>query len=163
MKPITLVLLAALLLSACSRYQYAVVDSNVKKDGHLVFENDSVKITYPFSGNNGPATVRIHNKLSTPMYVNWQRSSLIIEGESVSRVPESAPFHATGSTTNAFGWASTTTAISGTLQQQAQHGFIPPDSYIQSQPVYLSNGFSRPSVNMKDARTLPRPECRYQV
>jgi hypothetical protein len=154
MKSAILLLLSALLLTACSDFQYAVIDSNVKKSaGRIVFENDSVQITYKFSGNNGPAVIGLYNKLSVPLYVNWQRSSLIIQGESVSRVPESAGFSATATTYNWTRWNNTTTTdISGNIQQPVQTGFIPPNSYIQSQPVYLLNEFSVPTEDMKSRR-----------
>lgn len=155
MKSTIFILFSALLFAACSEYQYAVIDSNVKKSaGRIIFENDSVKINYRFSGNNGPAVIGVYNKLNVPLYVNWQRSSLIIDEESVSRVPETAGFSATATTNNWSRWnnINTTTDISGNIQQPVQTGFIPPNSYIQSQPIYLLNEVTVPTEEMKSKR-----------
>ena len=69
-----------LLLSACSTYQYMTVDSpQMKKDDHgpLIFENDTLRLTWQLSGKGGGVTVNIYNKTSLPMYVNWKKSAFI--------------------------------------------------------------------------------------
>ena len=138
-----------LFCTACSTYQYAVIDSDVKKTaGRIVFDNDTLQIHYKFDGNNGPASVGIINKLDVPLYVDWQRSSLIVEGRSLSRVPELARFHAASTTNNFVAWNYTTSDITGTIDQPKPFGFVPPGSYIQSQPVYLHDQFSIPSGEM---------------
>ena len=157
MKLIIFALLIALVCSACSQYQYAVIDSNIPKTaGRIVYDNDSLQITYKFAGNNGPATVGILNKLSTPIYVNWERSSVIIEGKSITRAVEAVEFGASSSatTSNVFQWSNTvTTDVNGRIVQTPQLGFIPPNSYIQSQPINLMGQFSEPTKEL-----IPRRE-----
>jgi hypothetical protein len=149
MKLIILTIALALLCSACSTYQYAVIDSNLKKTaGRIVFDNDTLQIHYKFDGNNGPASVGIVNKLDVPIYVDWQRSSLIVEGKSLSRLPESAQFQATSTTTNFVTRNYTTSDISGKIEQPQPLGFVPPGAYIQSLPVYLNDQFSIPAQEL---------------
>jgi hypothetical protein len=155
MKLSILIAAIGLVCSACSTYQYAVIDSDVKKTaGRIVFDNDTLQIHYKFGGNNGPATVGIVNKLDVPLYVDWHRSSLILEGKSLSRFPESARFQAVSTTTNFASWNYTTSDIRGTVEQPRPQGFVPPGSYIQSLPVYLDDQFSipTPQLNTKVAR-----------
>jgi hypothetical protein len=82
--------MAALSLSlvSCSTYHMSVVNSvGITKDkstGQFVHENDSVKITYSFYGFDAPVNIRVFNKLDKPLYVDWQRSALIINGQAES-------------------------------------------------------------------------------
>jgi hypothetical protein len=50
----------------------------IRKDNCFVYENDSVKITYNFWANGGVMSYIIFNKLDKPLYIDWKRSSLII-------------------------------------------------------------------------------------
>lgn len=47
----------------------------------LFFENDTLKIVYTFWENRGVLAFSIYNKLQQPLYVNWKRSSFIINSK----------------------------------------------------------------------------------
>ena len=83
--------LVACVLVSCSTYQVNVLSStNTTKDdktGVFNFENDSVKITYSFYGNNAPVSIQVFNKLDKPLYIDWQRSAAIIGDNAVSYMP----------------------------------------------------------------------------
>ncbi len=76
-----------LIVSSCSTYQYLTVDSPQlkKNDGNqLTFENDTLRLTYIFTGKDGSLNVNIYNKTSQPLYVNWKKSAYIRSEQSVS-------------------------------------------------------------------------------
>lgn len=72
-----------LVLCGCGstyRLQYAEVNSpNLKlQEEGFIYTNDSIKIMYSFWGNRGPIQVSIYNEMNTPVYIDWNRSSLIM-------------------------------------------------------------------------------------
>lgn len=69
-----------LLLAGCSRYQFLSVSSQLEKNNkeEYINENDTVRISYKFSGENFPLTVTIYNKLSQPVYIDLRRSLVIM-------------------------------------------------------------------------------------
>ena len=61
--------------SSCTTYQYITlasedVSQNEKKE--FLWENDTTKITYQFSGEGGLMTIAVFNKTDQPVYVNCQ-------------------------------------------------------------------------------------------
>jgi hypothetical protein len=76
-----------LTLSACSTYQYLTLDSpQLQKNdkNQLIQENDTLRITYSFQGKGGPFSVNIYNKTDQPLFVNWKKSALIRNEQSIS-------------------------------------------------------------------------------
>lgn len=81
-----LMMLGLALLSSCASYQISTISAqneNQKSDP-FTFENDSVKIVYNFKGYNAPLTVSIQNKLNQPLYVDWNKSLLVFDNNSIS-------------------------------------------------------------------------------
>lgn len=77
---LTLPVIALLLFSSCTPYQYLTVSSeqlsqNEKND--FVFETDTVKLAYHFTGYRGPVQITIFNKTNEPLEINWKKSALI--------------------------------------------------------------------------------------
>lgn len=69
MRHIILPVLIVLTFGACSPYQYLTLDStqlpkNDKKQ--FVWENDTLRLSYDFSGSGGPMSVNIYNKSTQP-------------------------------------------------------------------------------------------------
>ena len=56
--------------------------------GDFVQENDTVRISYRFWGENAPVTITIYNKLDEPLYVDWGRSALIIDDVATTYDPK---------------------------------------------------------------------------
>jgi len=71
-----------LLLSGCSNYQYITIDSNLYKNENKEFlvSNDTVSIKYSFAGENFLISVSIYNKLQKPVYIDWARTNVILNG-----------------------------------------------------------------------------------
>ena len=69
-------------LSSCTRYQYITLNSNLEKNDKNEFwiDNDTVSIKYLFSGNNFLLSQTIFNKLEIPLYIDWDRTNLIVNG-----------------------------------------------------------------------------------
>ncbi len=133
-------------LSGCSSYQYVSLVGSLPKNNENQFirENDTVKITYSFTGNNCPVTIQVFNKLQIPIYVDWSKSSVIINGEKESLWTGSASIYATTQGMN-INWDKTTSTsigdINGTLQRNEKVSFIPPRSFVNISRIFLMNGF----------------------
>ena len=146
---------AALLLglSACSSYYYSMLNSNdpvgeKNERGDFVQENDTVRISYRFWGENAPVTITIYNKLDEPLYVDWGRSALIIDdvattydpkvasvrGES-SSVASGSSFH--WSDRSSSGWSYSEGSFSGDVSLPKGVEFIPPHSKLVNTPCLL--------------------------
>ena len=71
-----------ILLSGCSKYQYITIDSNLYKNENKEFfvSNDTVSIKYSFAGENFLISVSIYNKLQKPVYIDWARTNVIMNG-----------------------------------------------------------------------------------
>lgn len=80
----------ALLFSSCaSTYYFSTIDSTtdntVKGDnGDFITRNDSVMVAYCFNGDEGPILIMVENYGSKPLYIDWQRSSIILKGRATS-------------------------------------------------------------------------------
>ena len=78
-------ILLILFVSCKPYYQIYEFESinNCKIDNNSFFihENDSVKIIYSLWAENGVLAFTFFNKLSNPLYIDWSKSSLIINGK----------------------------------------------------------------------------------
>lgn len=76
-----------LFLSACNPWQYLTVNSSqlTRNDyNQLVFENDTLRLTYDMAGRDGEVTLHIFNKTNQPISVNWLKSAFIRNQQSTS-------------------------------------------------------------------------------
>jgi hypothetical protein len=75
-----------LLLSGCSVYQYVSVKSYLGKNdlNEYVVENDTATISYSFSGYNFPLIINLQNRLDRPLYIDTERSAVIINGRQIN-------------------------------------------------------------------------------
>lgn len=62
---------------ACKEYQ-----------GLHVFENDTVAIAYYFWANRGVMGFSVFNKLNVPLYIDWKKSSFILNGQKLNYYSE---------------------------------------------------------------------------
>ena len=138
-------LLAGLLLfvlSGCSRYQYIAVagDTHQNKAENFVVENDTAKIVYSFNGFNFPVKVEVYNKLNKPLYVDWTKSAIIIDGQTLSYWQNKAQFSGSTDGTSMklwdgvyYSWGN----MSGTISKHEKVSFIPPGSYVKTTRFHL--------------------------
>ena len=84
------ILLSLLLFSSCaSTFFYTKVDTETPllekvENGDFLYENDSLWIAYSFRGEDAPIEITVGNKLDEPLYVDWDRSVLILDGTAYS-------------------------------------------------------------------------------
>jgi len=156
MKTLTFTALAifAFALTSCSRYQVNVISSNNtsknQQNGNFEYENDSVKISYSFYGQDAPVTVNVYNKLDNPIYVDWEKSALIIGDKAVSYTPDNVSINGSiNAETNSYklynpalGNPSYTTGNINAVANLPKHTtFLPPHSQGSNTSVHLANGF----------------------
>src|SRR5574339_6831 len=90
----TLPLACVIVFAGCQSYQYmTVTGKNINENVHHNFamENDSLVLIYSFAGYSGPIRMRIENKLDKPLYVDWNRSSLIVNDRSIGYLRGEVP------------------------------------------------------------------------
>jgi hypothetical protein len=128
-----------LAFSSCTKYQYGTISSNATKgpDSVYLFENDSVQIKYSVKGEDCPLNISIFNKLSVPLYVDWRKSSVIINGKSFPVWTDQAEIQAY---TTKYS-ASLYDVTNGSMTRPESISFVPPQSYISMKPVTLRSNF----------------------
>lgn len=105
-----------------------------KETGEFQLENDSVKISYGFAGENAPVRIKVYNKLTIPVFLDWTRSSMIYNGKAKGFIPDDIKFSGNISTNtmNEKILSSVESTINGTVQSQKQVTFIPPNSSVET-------------------------------
>lgn len=84
---IILTAVALFSMTACNPWQYMTVNSPqlTRNDfNQFVFENDTLRLIYDMAGDGGRVTLRIRNKTSQPLTINWEKSAFIRNQQSVS-------------------------------------------------------------------------------
>ncbi|MBP1638764.1 MAG: hypothetical protein H6Q17_347 [Bacteroidetes bacterium] len=136
----------AVLLGSCTQYQYITLDSNIyhQDQQSFVWENDTVKIRYIFSGYNCPLTVQVYNKMNQPLYVDWKKSAVVYGDGSRWSLWNDDSYINTSTTNSAVRVRNNTYSSSstdGVIQKREQISFIPPNSYVSVRPLAIVNGF----------------------
>ena len=135
MRNIILSVLILLNFSSCITYQYFTIDSSqLQKDDQKVFatENDTLRLTYSFSGGGGPVTIAIFNKTDQPLFINWSKSAFIRSDTSYSLFGSNSVF-AGSAVGNRYG----ITQLTGTVNVQPASEFIPPQTKISRTTINL--------------------------
>lgn len=139
-------------LSSCQSYLLSTVSStNMHKDevtGIQSLENDSLIISYNFSGDNSPFQIEIYNKLSEPLFVNWERSALIVNKKAYSFVASDLKLDAVTSSSQDFipnDFNYTSGNVSGNIKVSTKEGFVPPKSSI-SRKLSILNDIQLPPI-----------------
>lgn len=80
------IIFSTLLCGACTRYQYALIESPLTKnnDGSYLYDGDTLSIRYSFIGKNGPLQMTFSNKSAFPVFIDWSRSAYIANGQQYS-------------------------------------------------------------------------------
>jgi hypothetical protein len=164
-RALPLYLLCIVLLTSCAPvYQYGTISSsNLEKNDkqEFVMENDSVRVLYNFHGMNAPLTITVKNKLQVPMYIDWQRSSLIINDSAVSFIPREIAIQGNYDGT-ASRYVTTPRSISGNINAVAERPelltFIPPQAYVTQKPVsVVTRMLYAPSDSAYETITFQKP------
>lgn len=148
-KILPIAVMALLLFSSCSVYQYTTVSSsNLDMNDLQEFEfvNDTVRIVYNFNGQNAPVNITVENKLRVPIFIDWHNSSLILNGRSVSYAPLQIDIQGTtyGSSysSGGNGYSSGTGNLSAVASLPPSVDFVPPYSYFTRNSIGITNKFN---------------------
>lgn len=167
MKRITYLLAIMLLFSSCaSTYFFSTIDSMNKdtvKDekGRLVTQNDSLDIYYSFDGNNGPILITVYNKGKEPLYIDWKRSSIIIDDIATSYIGKTMPLSGSANV-NTIGSSfysnissQSSASFNGAITKEPESiSFIPPNSKIQYKTMNLASlNFNKVDDSIYNKRT----------
>ncbi|MCT4588242.1 MAG: hypothetical protein N4A71_10500 [Carboxylicivirga sp.] len=153
------ILFSIVLFSSCSSYQFATLKSDLEQpfsDG-FIYENDTIQLHYAFNGLNCPLQLSIYNKLNQPIYIDYNRSSLIINGETFPLNPETSSINVNYSETETElnHHSYTDGHSSGSITHNDRRGFIPPQSLLKLDNVNICNGFMETKLGSgDDQRTL---------
>jgi hypothetical protein len=148
--PYTVILL---LFNSCASYKYYTVTSAViaQNDKHeFVIENDSLRLVYNFNGFSAPVNITIQNKLSVPVYIDWQRSALIVNDQAISYVPAEMRIDGgfQGGSYNygnrASGYKTTSGEIHATASLPPSVDFMPPQTYLTKSQLRIPEKFIEP-------------------
>jgi hypothetical protein len=150
MKKLLIIPLAAMaLLSSCGTYQMSTLSStNTTRDektGVFKLENDSVKILYSFAGKNAPIQLSIYNKLNEPIYVDWERSAMIMDDKSYSYGNDVVQISGDASSVSigkGLRFTDATIAAQATLPKNV--AFLPPHSQFSKTMEKLSDRSFQP-------------------
>jgi hypothetical protein len=145
MKSLYLFTAMCLWCTGCATYQYATISSPLKNEGSEIFvvENETTKIMYDFSGEKGPVKISIYNKLQAPLYIDWNKSALIISDQRKSYSNKNSSLNAELNGTETR-WINSTTqnaTINGKITSMDPSGFIPPNAWATESQLKLSPDF----------------------
>jgi len=149
MKAITKVFVgfaAILTLTGCSVYQHVNLKSNLQQNDKLGYltENDSIAVKYSFNGQNGPIHIEFSNKSDKPFYIDWRKSALISNGQSISLWKDEARISASSTEykvhpENEF--INSTSNIEGSIVKKDKVTFVPPHSNVSVNSYILQSRF----------------------
>lgn len=135
-------LLFLIALSGCYRFQYATLKSGPPATASLPYttENERYRITYQFYGEDCPVHVQVFNKSPQPLYVDWKKSSLILEDKRYPFWEDASVLQTTSNSTEVKRTNSVTntqTVSQGSIHKQEQLSFVPPQSLVEISPMQL--------------------------
>ncbi|MBK5719427.1 hypothetical protein JGH11_00945 [Dysgonomonas sp. Marseille-P4677] len=151
--------LIALLPSCNSTFFYSTLNTENKyvekvDNGDFLLETDSLWIAYCFKGESAPIQITVFNKLDKPLYIDWQRSALIINKVAYSYSGNNASFSGKSQTfTNSYStYPGQTSSYSeggfdGSMNMPQNTTFIPPKTMISHIPLKLDLNFD--NINKK--------------
>ncbi len=143
MKPTLLFICFLILLSSCTKFQYLTVSGvNVPKNdrNELISENDTMRVEYRFSQHKGQVRIRLYNKSSEPLEIEWRKSAIIINDQTVGYHDTRQFFSGqiqSDTWRTGLGTAHTSGNVRGQIQSNEQAQFIPPQSYVESRLVAI--------------------------
>jgi hypothetical protein len=125
--------------SGCSTYQYITLGSYLKSNQaqQFTYETDSIRVQYSFNGQNGPVQIDIYNKREQPIYVDWRKSALIVNENTIPYWIEESVFNATSQVDPVLPLTNTT----GLLVKPEPIGFIPPKASIKKNSLFVRRDF----------------------
>jgi hypothetical protein len=125
---------------------------------------------YSFYGENAPINITIQNKLQVPVYVDWQRSALVVNDMAISYVPNEMKIQGAfysqsyNSIYRESNLGMTAGNIGATASLPRTFNIIPPQTYITNSPMGVTNklienvpdtAYRRVNYTMNDGYSVP--------
>lgn len=144
-----------ILFSSCAKYvqifKTEPATPGITSAERLYFENDTVKITYSFWQKDGTIAYSILNKLNTPIYIDWKKSSYVGNGVKADywvdeTITKTTGYHSSNTFTGygyygLLGVSSTVSSFSSRSLKPERITFIAPHSnYIGSKFTLFPRG-----------------------
>jgi len=150
-KSLPIAVIPLLFCVSCITFQYVTVSSpDIAKNGQneFVVENDSLRLVYNFSGFNGPIKISIYNKLGVPVYIDWQRSAVIVNDKTVPYVPGEVKIEGSFSSSYSSynnrnrGYGERSGNLQATAYLPPTVDFIPPRAIINKTTICITAGYN---------------------
>ncbi len=142
-------------IMGCTPINHLSMSSNLTslKENEFIYENDTLAVEYRFDGYYRTAYVTIYNKQGIPLFVDWSKSSIIVNGEMflywTDDLKISASIHDPHKHDSETAFSSTS-YVNGSLQRSNPIGFISPFSFIRAKPKSIWNTYD---YSYKDLKT----------
>lgn len=129
--------LSSFFLFGCNQHQFIFIEPQQDQyaTGGFKTENDSLEIRYNFSGENIPVKIKIKNKSEKPVYIDWKKSVVIIDGKKYNYWNENS--HIELSSTSYPLFYNIYTDTEGTIEKDERITYIAPRSYIETTRIFL--------------------------
>lgn len=151
--PVVVILVVA---TSCTKSQFVSLqsDADLAPSGGYVYENDTVQVNYAFKGDNGPIIIKVYNKLSVPIYVDWTKSATVVNHKTIVFRTQGSSFTANTEATNVdWGYVSTSNGtISGIIERPNDMSFIAPHSMITDDRKTITSNFFEISPKARKSR-----------
>jgi hypothetical protein len=108
----------------------SIQSEQLEKDesSNLIYATDSLSVSYSFHGNGIPVRVKIMNNQGKPLFVDWNNSVLIMNGQRVKLRNIDSRISMSGTTFNADNVHSYTN-MNGVIRNTASVSIIPNDAF----------------------------------
>lgn len=126
----------SMFLFGCNKHQFIFVEARQDHaTGGFLTENDSLEIQYNFSGENIPVKITVKNKSEKPVYIDWKKSVVIIDGKKYDYWNDNSHIELSG---NSYPLVySVYTDAEGTIVKDERITYIAPRSYIETTRILL--------------------------
>ena len=136
MKKLLFITALGLSFSACNPVAYQVIETKMitsQSQTELpTFENSEIKVDYNFLGGDNEMYYRLYNKGTEPIFIDLDRSHLIVNGQSFDYYQDSEQIKTIKTaSTNFFNYAANTSQFESTVRSKMKKTMqIPPKSFI---------------------------------
>jgi hypothetical protein len=159
-------------LQSCKSVFLYETKNNFSNENSVVFDNDTVIVAYDFWEENGLVKFMVYNKLNIPIYIDWKKSSYIVNQEKFDYWSDMTTVNSVGVENRYFysgnpqvlnyGFlthtitTSTNVSVSKSIiSKQERTTFIPPKSYIvKTRFVFLPCQIKGLELNSTEDLTL---------
>ncbi len=171
-KALTFLYLCAIVIAAGCNYKQLCYVSSLsglrETDTAYVFENDTLKITYGFWDDRGAMAYAVYNKLNKPIYVDWKKSSFVLNGIKMNYWSDEARASSAGTSLSIplyrwYGMNVTAGSSTTTVTKSERITFIAPQSKVIRGSFHLWSGYISKIPGSSKKELLAKPGHKEKV